>query len=136
MHPIYIETNLQKMQKLVFFFFSFRIKNANDDASLIGLSDYEKKFIRQKSKCIFIRMRLFNAHMPVFFEMLVGSKFMKVFKHKYTNPNFNPDPTARPITKFYLEELKPFSRCFWSTTILSEKKHIDILRFIWYENRL
>ena len=96
------------MQKLVFFFFSFRIKNANDDASLIGLSDYEKKFIRQKSKCIFIVMSLVSAHMPMSFEMFVGSKFRKVFKHKYTNPNFNPDPTARPITTFLPGRVETF----------------------------
>ena len=101
MHPMFRNKLAENAKNSIFLFLSFRIKNANDDASLIGLSDYEKKIIRQKSKCIFIVMSLFNAHMPVVsFEMFVGSKFRKVFKHKYTNPNFNPDPTARPITTF------------------------------------
>ena len=120
----------------IFLFLSFRIKNANDDASLIGLSDYEKKFIRQKSKCIFIVMSLFNAHMPVFLKCWwVQNSGNTNMQSPISIRTRQPDPSLH----FYLDELKPFSRCFWSTTILSERKiyiYVDIHRFIWYENRL
>ena len=134
MHPMFRNKLAENAKNSIFFIPNQKCKWWCLSYWIIGLwkkihpSKVKMHFYSDESvQCPYARRVFWNV---------CGFKIQESVQAQIYKPQFQSGPNSPtdPSLHFYLDELKPFSRCFWSTTILSEKKHIDILRFIWYEN--